>query len=80
MTTNITFIGLGQIGTSVGLALAKQGKKFYRVGHDIDSGRTNQAKKMGALEKVSFNLPSAVSEADIVFLGLPVDQIIAVAG
>ena len=75
MAVQITIVGLGQIGTSVGLALADQTEFLYRLGHDRDRGTARRAEKMGALDKVSRNLPSAVSEADMVLLALPVDQI-----
>ena len=75
MAVNITIIGLGQIGTSVGLALADKTELVYRLGHDRELGKARKAKKMGALDKVSLNLPSAVRDADLVLLALPVDQI-----
>jgi len=75
MTVQITIVGLGQIGTSIGLALAGRQELIYRVGHDREIGIARQAEKMGALDKVAINLPAAVSEADIVMLSLPVDQI-----
>jgi prephenate dehydrogenase len=75
MAVNITIIGLGQIGTSVGLALADKTELVYRLGHDRELGKAREAKKMGALDKVSLNLPSAVRDADLVLLALPVDQI-----
>ncbi|RPI32817.1 MAG: prephenate dehydrogenase [Chloroflexota bacterium] len=75
MTVKITIVGMGQIGTSVGLALAEKTDLVYRVGHDRELKIAQQAQKMGALDKVSINLPSAVSEADLVLLSLPTDQI-----
>jgi prephenate dehydrogenase len=75
MTVQITIVGLGQIGTSIGLALAGRQELIYRVGHDREIGIARQAEKMGALDKVVANLPAAVREADIVLLALPVDQI-----
>ena len=75
MTVNLTIIGLGQIGTSVGLALADQSEVVFRLGHDREISKARKAEKMGALDKVSINLPSAVREADLVLLALPVDQI-----
>ncbi len=75
MTVQITIVGLGQIGTSIGLALAGRQELIYRVGHDREIGIARQAEKMGALDKVAGNLPAAVREADIVILALPVDQI-----
>jgi prephenate dehydrogenase len=75
MTTQITIIGTGQIGTSIGLALASYKDQVKRVGHDRDSKWANQAQKMGALDKVHFNLPSAVADADIVLLSVPVSEV-----
>lgn len=75
MAVQLTIVGLGQIGTSVGLALADQTEVIYRVGHDREVRAAKRAEKMGALDKVSINLPSAVEKADLVLLALPVDQI-----
>ena len=75
MKYQITIIGLGQIGASVGLALGEHPDLLYRVGHDLEIKVARQAEKMGALDKVSVNLPSAVQDADIVLLSLPLDQI-----
>jgi prephenate dehydrogenase len=75
MAVQITIVGLGQIGTSIGLALAGKQELIYRVGHDREIGIARRAEKMGALDKVVANLPAAVREADIVMLSLPVDQI-----
>lgn len=75
MTVQVTIIGLGQIGTSIGLALTEHKQILHRVGHDRDLGIARQAEKMGAVDKVMINLPSAVREADLVILSLPIDQI-----
>ena len=75
MAVQITIIGTGKIGTSIGLALAKHTDKLYRVGHDIHPEITRRAQKMGALDKVAYNLPGSVADADIVLLSLPIDQI-----
>jgi prephenate dehydrogenase len=75
MSVQLTIIGLGQIGASIGLSLAKQGQDIIRVGSDIDSSVLQQAKKMGAVDKVTPNLKQAVSYADIIILATPLDQI-----
>jgi prephenate dehydrogenase len=75
MAVQITIIGLGQVGTSVGLALAAHTDQVTRLGHDIQAGSAHKALKLGAIDKVHYNLPSAVAEADIVLLALPLDQI-----
>lgn len=75
MAVQITIVGMGQIGTSIGLALAERRNLLYRVGHDREFGIARQAEKMGALDKVVINLPAAVREADIVLLTVPMDQL-----
>ncbi len=75
MTLQLTIIGLGQIGASIGLALAKQGQQFVRVGSDIDAGVMRQANKIGAVDKTTSNLNQAITKADIVILATPLDQV-----
>lgn len=77
MTGQITIIGLGQIGGSVGLALGQHEKhgSLKRVGHDkkIDVERAAQSKD--AVDETKHNLPEAVRQADIVLLSLPISQV-----
>jgi prephenate dehydrogenase len=75
MTIQITIVGLGQIGASVGLALGDHRELVRRIGHDREFGIARHAEKIGAVDKVMINLPSAVREADLVLLALPLDQI-----
>ena len=75
MAVQLTIIGMGQIGTSVGLALAEESERIFRMGHDREIGIARRAEKRGALDKVSINLLAAVENADLVLLALPVDQI-----
>ena len=75
MTVQITIIGTGQIGASIGLALGEHKDLFIRVGHDKDVRVANQAKDMGALDRVNINLPNSVADAAIIILALPLDQI-----
>jgi prephenate dehydrogenase len=75
VTVQITIIGTGQIGASIGLALGEHKDMFERVGHDKDSKVANRAKEMGALDRVDNNLPHSVAGAEIVILALPLDQI-----
>jgi len=74
MTVQITILGLGQIGGSIGLALAEQKEVLTRVGHDLDVKNARRAEKMGVVDKIEINLPKAIRNADIVLLSLPVDQ------
>lgn len=75
MTVQITIVGMGQIGTSIGLALADHKDSILRVGHDQDFQVAKLAKQRGALDRVDINLPHAVEEADLVILALPMDQV-----
>ena len=75
MTVQLTIIGMGQIGTSIGLALADQKEKIFRVGHDRKHEILREVEKMGAVDKTVLNLHAAVEEADIVILAIPIDEI-----
>jgi prephenate dehydrogenase len=75
MTVNITIIGLGRIGASMGLALAAHKDQVTITGHDKTPIVAQAAKKLGAVDKVAFNLPASVAGADVIVLSLPLDQI-----
>ena len=75
MTIRITIIGLGQIGGSIGLALAEKKEAVYRIGHDINLETARRAEKAGAVDKIAINLNSAVRDSDLILLALPIDQI-----
>lgn len=75
MTTQITIIGLGQIGGSIGLALASHKEKVKRVGHDKDPEAARAAMKAGAVDSINFNLPASVEQANIVILALPLNEV-----
>ena len=75
MSLQITIVGLGQLGASVGLALGKRREDIHRVGHDISPEIAKKAQKIGAIDAVKINLPAAVRDANIVLLSLPVNEI-----
>jgi prephenate dehydrogenase len=75
MTLQITIIGLGQIGGSIGLALGGQKNSLKRIGHDKRVEVERAAQSKGAIDEARHNLPSAVREAHIVLLALPVSQV-----
>src|SRR5687767_7927337 len=74
MSIQITIIGLGQVGTSIGLALAEQ-KSIKRVGHDKNYETARAAHKAGAVDETKINLPASVIDANIVLLCLPLSEI-----
>ena len=75
MKIQLTILGLGQIGTSIGMALEEFKDQIIRVGHDKSREIANLAKDKNALDKISPNLSSAVKGADIVLLALPFQEI-----
>lgn len=75
MTVIITIVGLGQIGTSVGLSLKPHKELILRHGYDREYGVCRRAEKMEALDKSFLNLPNSVTKADIVLLSVPMSEI-----
>jgi len=73
MTTQITIIGLGQIGASIGMALKDKKDSLQRVGFDKDPGVVRAAETLDVVDKIK-NLPEAVRDADIVLLCLPLGE------
>mgnify|MGYP000076506727 CR=1 FL=1 len=71
----ITIVGLGLVGSSIGLALA-HGKRDYRiVGHDKEPKMADAARKRKAVDSTDWNLISACEGASIIILALPVTAI-----
>jgi prephenate dehydrogenase len=75
MSVQITIVGLGQIGSSIGLALKAHEVNVHRVGHDKDPQAGKEAQSIGAVDDVKYNLPSSVREAKIVILALPMAEV-----
>jgi prephenate dehydrogenase len=75
MSARITIIGLGQIGSSIGLALKAHNVDAHLVGHDKDPQAAKDSQKAGAVDDVKYNLPASVYEANIVILALPLDAV-----
>jgi prephenate dehydrogenase len=71
MTVQITIVGLGQIGASMGLALKARNLDVRLVGHDKSAEVAKEAQKLGAVDDVKYNLPASIREAKIVILALP---------
>jgi prephenate dehydrogenase len=75
MTVQITIIGLGQIGSSIGLALKAHNVNVHLMGHDKDLQIAKEAQKVGAVDEIKHNLPASVRDAKIVILALPLGGI-----
>lgn len=71
----VTIVGLGVIGCSMGLALGASKAVDQIVGHDKNRVVSNQAKSVGAVDKVEWNLISACEQADLVILSTPFEAI-----
>lgn len=72
----VTIIGLGLIGGSIGLALkrwsAANDNALKIIGYDADMEKQNRAKNMGAIDGSAWNLGEAVKDADVVIIATPV--------
>lgn len=69
----ITILGMGYIGTSIGLALRGRKEGFEVVGHDRDHARALSAKKLGAVDRAEWNLPAALEKAGMVVVATPLN-------
>jgi len=67
----IAIIGLGRIGSSMGLALRQAQPDFEIVGHDKDGAVSRKAQKLGAVDNWEGNLISAIEEADLGIIATP---------
>lgn len=72
----ITIIGLGLIGGSIGLALkrwSQQHDDALRItGFDTDMDKQSKAKQMNAVDATTWSLQDAITEADVVIVATPV--------
>jgi len=75
MPVQITIIGLGQIGASIGLALKARGASVQLMGNDKDAQAGKAAQKAGAVDDFKYNLPASVRDANIVILALPLGEV-----
>jgi prephenate dehydrogenase len=71
----IAILGLGEIGTSLGLALKYQKKDLKRVGFDTHQYAQDNALKTDAVDQTGRGVVDAVKNADIICLALPADQL-----
>lgn len=71
----ITIVGLGFIGGSIGLALHKAEGDFEVVGHDQERSVATQARKIGAVDRIHWNLISACEDADLIVMAIPISGI-----
>jgi len=72
----ITIIGLGLIGGSIGLALkrwsAQHDNALRITGFDSDMDKQSMAKKINAVDGTTWSLQDAITNADVVIVATPV--------
>jgi prephenate dehydrogenase len=69
----ITIIGTGRIGASMGMALrqSQDAPRLELVGHDCELATARQALKLGAFDRVEFNLDVALRGAKLIIIAVP---------
>ncbi len=71
---NLAIVGLGVVGTSLGLALKAANPDISIIGHDPDASRVRRAKRLGAIHKSHWNLISTCRHADLILLDLSLSE------
>lgn len=72
----ITILGMGPIGASIGLALKQAGLTDTEVvGTDSDRKALSHASRIGAVDRVTGNIRSALNAAQLVILDMPLADI-----
>jgi prephenate dehydrogenase len=66
-----TIVGLGLVGSSIGLALKKTGANLEVVGHDKNHEAARSAHKNGCVDRTEWNLISACDGADLIVISTP---------
>ncbi len=75
MAFQIALVGLGTVGTSIGLALKSTAAELEIVGHDKDDAASRRASSLKAVDRTEWNLIAACERADLVVLSIPLDEI-----
>jgi len=72
MKKNVTIIGLGLIGGSLGLAL-KRNTSIHVKGFDSSPETMKEAYRRGIIDEISITLQDACDHADIIIFSTPVN-------
>ncbi len=76
MKPRVTIIGLGRLGTSIGLSLKKTGAELEIIGHDKQRDAMSAAQKLGAIDKSEWNLYNASEGAGLILLTMPLGGVL----
>lgn len=71
----VTIIGLGLTGAGLGLALQREEATFEIVGHDKAPDVAQAAKRVGAVQRIEWNLHRAVEPAELVVVAVPLSEL-----
>ncbi len=72
----ITIVGLGFVGGSLGMALrAAYNGKVEVIGYDANQKVHNAAKKLGSADRTEWNLDDAVRGSDLVIVAVPASSV-----
>ena len=75
MTYEILFIGLDQVGASIGMALNDTEGDVVRIGYDPDRHLSKRAEKIGAVDRLVSHPRAAITSADLVIFSLPIAEV-----
>ena len=75
MFHRVAIVGLGLIGSSIGLALHKAHAAQQILGYDPNKGMANHARKIGAIDQSRSELTDAVRGAEFIIVATPISQI-----
>jgi len=70
--SKVALVGLGLLGGSIGLAIKEHASGITTTGFDRDPDVRDAAKRRGLVDQVCDSIGSAVAEADLVILCVPV--------
>lgn len=72
MINRMTIFGVGLMGGSLALALKKAGYCRTTIGYDEDENQLLRAVELGVIDEYSLDPATAVSDADMILLAVPV--------
>lgn len=71
----ITIIGLGLTGASMGLGLQREAGDFEIVGHDRLPEVAQEARRLGAIHRIEWNLFRACEGAELIVISVPLHEL-----
>jgi prephenate dehydrogenase len=74
MKIKMTILGLGQIGASIGLALADKPDLIQRIGYDLEPKVMRRAKKIGAVDKTTPYIKKEIENSDAILVAIPTNE------